>query len=55
MCHVKYYTELNTYAMSRSGFPRDPRLANMQQSFSADPRVRPTDPRTQNKLPRECF
>ncbi|XP_049870767.1 cleavage stimulation factor subunit 2 tau variant [Pectinophora gossypiella] len=33
-----------------SGFPRDPRLANMQ-GFNSDPRVRPTDPRTQNKMP----
>ncbi|XP_026330226.1 cleavage stimulation factor subunit 2 tau variant isoform X2 [Hyposmocoma kahamanoa] len=38
---------------SSSGFPRDPRLANMQQSFSADPRMRPTDPRTQNKMPQQ--
>ncbi|XP_038218413.1 cleavage stimulation factor subunit 2 tau variant isoform X1 [Zerene cesonia] len=30
-------------------FPRDPRLANMQ-GFSADPRVRPNDPRTQTKM-----
>lgn len=30
-------------------FPRDPRLANMQQSFNSDPRVRPSDPRNQQK------
>ncbi|CAD0200340.1 unnamed protein product [Chrysodeixis includens] len=34
-----------------SGFPRDPRLASMQtQSFNSDPRVRPNDPRTQQKI-----
>ncbi|KAJ2947425.1 hypothetical protein O0L34_g17203 [Tuta absoluta] len=33
-----------------SGFPRDPRLAGMQ-GFNQDPRVRPSDPRTQNKMP----
>ncbi|XP_075976318.1 cleavage stimulation factor subunit 2 CstF64 isoform X2 [Anticarsia gemmatalis] len=33
------------------GFPRDPRLAGMQsQSFNADPRVRPNDPRNQPKM-----
>ncbi|KPI99973.1 Cleavage stimulation factor subunit 2 tau variant [Papilio xuthus] len=35
-------------------FPRDPRLANAQ-GFNADPRVRPNDPRTQNKMPRNMF
>ncbi|KPJ14517.1 Cleavage stimulation factor subunit 2 [Papilio machaon] len=33
-------------------FPRDPRLANAQ-GFNADPRVRPNDPRTQNKMPQQ--
>lgn len=34
-----------------TGFPRDPRLASMQtQAFSADPRVRSNDPRTQQKI-----
>ncbi|KAM3966915.1 LOW QUALITY PROTEIN: cleavage stimulation factor subunit 2 CstF64 [Aphomia sociella] len=36
-----------------SGFPRDPRLAGMQQPFNTDPRVRPNDPRTQSKLPQQ--
>ncbi|RVE43176.1 hypothetical protein evm_012164 [Chilo suppressalis] len=33
-----------------SGFPRDPRLANTPQ-FGTDPRVRPSDPRSQQKMP----
>lgn len=33
-----------------TSFPRDPRLANMQ-NFNSDPRVRPNDPRNQAKMP----
>ncbi|CAH0723822.1 unnamed protein product, partial [Brenthis ino] len=35
-----------------SSYPRDPRLANMQ-NFNSDPRVRPNDPRTQAKMPQQ--
>lgn len=33
-----------------TSFPRDPRLANIQQPFNADPRMRANDPRSQSKM-----